>query len=76
MPIRIKTDLEFGDTFYVKTDAEQLPHQLVGVIFLPGNQLKFMLSYFGDVCSVWDFEASKEPDQSKQLDFDKKPDDD
>jgi len=75
MPIKIKTDLEFGDTFYVKTDVEQLPHQLVGVIFLPGNQLKFMLSYYGDVCSVWDFEATKEPDQNKTLNMKEKDDD-
>lgn len=71
MPIKIKTDIDFGDTFYVKTDIEQLPHQLVGVVFLPGNQIKFMLSFFGDTCTVWDFETTREPDQQKLLDLKK-----
>jgi len=69
MPIRIKTDLEFGDTFYIKTDTDQFPHQLIGVIFMPGNQCKFILSYYGEVVEVWDFEATKEPDKTKQTDI-------
>lgn len=63
--IKIKTDLEFGDVFYLKNDPEQMEHVLVGVLFLPGNQLKFQLSYMGDVCTVWDFETSKDRDMTK-----------
>jgi hypothetical protein len=72
--IKVKTDLEFGDVFYLKNDTEQLEHLLVGVIFLPGNQIKFLLSYLGEVCEVWDFEASKDRDDSKVLNFEPKED--
>lgn len=65
MPIRIKTDLEFGQVFYLKTDPAQLRHQLAGVVFLPGNQLKFRLAHNGsEEVEVWDFECSSERDES------------
>lgn len=62
MGIKVKTDLEWGHEFYLKTDPEQFKHLLVGVILLPGNQLKFMLSYQGDISTVFDFECTSEPD--------------
>lgn len=67
MPIRIKTDLEFGDIFYIKSDPEQLEHALVGVVFLPGNAIRFRLSYLGEEYEVYDFETSKEKDTLKTL---------
>jgi hypothetical protein len=71
MPIKIKTDLEFGSTWFLKSDPEQLPHLLVGIIIKPGNIFKFQLSYMGDVCAVYDFEATDEPDREKLLNLDK-----
>lgn len=60
MPIKIKTDLEFGQTWYIKNDPDQFEHKLVGIIILPGNQFKFRLSYLGDQTEVYDFECSTE----------------
>lgn len=71
MPIKIKTDLEFGQSIYLKNDCEQLEHSLVSVIVLPGNAVKFRLSYQGDICEVYDFEASTEIDKVKMLSSDK-----
>jgi len=64
MPISIKTDLEWGEIFYIKTDPEQIPGMLVGIVYLPGKVLKFRLSYEGEVFEVYDFEVSKEKDNS------------
>lgn len=60
MGIKVKTDLEWGQEFYLKSDPEQFKHLLVGVILLPGNQIQFMLSYSGDIVTVYDFECSNE----------------
>lgn len=60
MPIRIKTDLNFGDTFYIKNDPDQFEYILVGVIVTPGNQMKFRLSLLGDLVEVFDYECSKD----------------
>lgn len=70
MGIKVKTDLEWGQAFYLKTDPEQFKHLLVGVTLLPGNQLKFMLSYQGDVSTVFDFECTAEPDYPPSLKLD------
>lgn len=69
MPIKIKTDLEFGQTWYLKDDPEQLPHRLVRVIIEPPMQFKFVLSYLGERYEVFDFECSLERDESKLLDY-------
>lgn len=70
MPIRVKTDLEWGDIFYIKTDTNQAEGALVGIVYLPGGALKFRLSFEGEVFEVYDFEASKERDQLKILNRD------
>ncbi len=72
--ISIKTDLEFGDVFYLKNDPDQLEHLLVSVIVYPGKQFKFRLSYMGEICEVWDFECSKTRDTNKVLDVSPKDD--
>lgn len=60
MPIRIKTDLDWGMIFYLKNDVDQLPHLLIGIIVTPPNQFKFRLSHLGEICEVYDFEVSSE----------------
>lgn len=69
MPIRIKTDLEWGQSFYVKNDPDQYEHKLVGIVIVPPNQLKFRLSYLGDVFELFDFECSTTKDINKTLDI-------
>lgn len=76
MPIRIKTDLEFGQTIYIKTDCLQTEHSLVGVIVLPGNVMKFILSDEGDTKELYDFECSPEIDVLKKLNSSDKEEDD
>lgn len=65
MPIKIKTDLEFGQVMYLKADEDQFEHRLTAVILMPGNQFKFRLSYNGEETEVWDFEVSTEKDELK-----------
>lgn len=72
MAIRIKTDLFFGQTWYIKNDPDQLPHALVRVIIDPPMQFKFRLSYLGDIVEVYDFECSLEPDDTKRLSYEDK----
>lgn len=67
MPISIKTDLEFGDTFYLKDDPFQQEHSLIAVVFCPGKTVKFRLSLCGEIMEVYDFEASKDRDEAKAL---------
>ena len=74
MPISVKTDLEWGDVFYIKTDPCQQAGTLVGIVYLPGKQMKFRISYEGEVFEVYDFEVSKEKDVLK-LYGDKEKDD-
>ena len=62
MPISVKTDLDWGDIFYIKTDPEQIPAMLVGLVYLPGKAMKFRLSFEGEIFEVYDFEVSKERD--------------
>lgn len=61
MPIRIKTDLNFGDIWYCRSDPDQLPHILTGVVILPGNEIMFKLSYMGDTIELFSFECTQEP---------------
>jgi len=68
MPIRIKTDLDFGQVFYVKNDPDQFEYILVGIKILPSNQIKFILSLMGEECEVYDFECSTDPDKLKLID--------
>lgn len=63
MPISIKTDLEWGSTWYIKNDPEQLPHLLVGVIIQPSKQFKLIISYMGDTVELYDFEVTNERDE-------------
>lgn len=60
MPIKIKTDLEFGQTVYLKIDPQQEPYTLVAVKVMPGNQLKFVLAAYDAEMEVWDFQISTE----------------
>lgn len=65
MPIKVKTDLEYGDQYYVRTDCEQLPHSLVGLELRPAadpakNVVKFILDCYGEEVRVFDFDCKSE----------------
>ena len=66
--IKYKTsEYTFGDVVYLRTDPKQLPHILVRVALQSSYKEedmavpKFIISYMGDECEVWDFEVTKEP---------------
>jgi hypothetical protein len=67
MPIKIKTDLNFGQVIYIKNDPYQSEHILTGVKVLPQNQIKFILSYLGDEVEIYDFECSTDRDDEKYM---------
>lgn len=66
MPIKIKTDLEFGDVWYLKNDPYQSEYLLIGVVIRPGAVL-FLLDFLGEQIEVYDFECSKERDELKVI---------
>lgn len=61
MPIRIKTDLEFGQSVYVKNDPEQLEHHLIAIKIMPPNQLVLVIDYLGSVFEFYDFQCTPTP---------------
>jgi len=67
MGISIKTDLEWGQCLYIKTDPIQLERQLTGVTLRPGKGILLTLSYMGEEVEVYDFEMTTEPDKLKQI---------
>jgi hypothetical protein len=67
--INVKTDLQWGDTWYIKSDEYQYGYALVGLVLLPGKQLRFRLSYCGEIFEVFDFECSQERDEEKASRF-------
>lgn len=51
---------DWGNTLYIKTDAEQKPRQLTAVLANPGGRVQYQLSC-GTVSSWhYDFELSEE----------------
>ena len=64
---KIKTDLEFGQTLYLKSDPYQHEYKLVRVIVDPPNQIKMGLSFLGEIAEVFDFEISTERDDLKYM---------
>lgn len=69
MPVKVKTDLEFGQPMFIKVDPAQIEHQLVRVIIEPSNQVKFGLSHLGDTIELYDFECSTERDELKYIEW-------
>lgn len=72
MPISVRTDLEYGDIWFIKNDPEQREFQLVGLQIRYGgkegkNQIAFILDYMGEEYIVYDFQCSKEKDVMKTI---------
>lgn len=69
--INYKSDLKWGDIFYLKCDEDQYEHCLVGINLTPGKP-KLVLSFFGDTVEVYECETTRVPDKNKQLGIDGK----
>lgn len=70
MPISIKTDLEYGESWYIRNDPDQREMHLVGISIRQGgkegkNQILFILDYMGDEFTVYDFQCSRTRDTEK-----------
>jgi len=61
----IDVPYEFGQMFYVKTDAGQFERQLVGVHIVPSGIL-FELAFGERTSKHYEFELSLEPDSVKR----------
>lgn len=71
MPISLKTNLNYGDSWYIKNDPDQFEHHLVGIQVRPGgkdglNVVQFILDYMGEECIVHDFQCSTTKDLAKE----------
>lgn len=55
--MRIRTKYDFGDTVYLKTDGDQSPRMVTGVILSPG-QVMYELSQGVSNSRYYDFEIS------------------
>ena len=73
--MRFKCPYEYGDILYLKNDPDQTPHEVVGFIFRPGDQLILELSYLGQIVEVYPFQTSGEIDKILAMGI-KKPDED
>ena len=67
MAIKIKIDLDFGQTLYLKADPYQHEYKLVRVIVDPNNQIKFGVSFLGEIAEVFDFEISTARNDDKYM---------
>lgn len=72
IPIRVRTDLFFGQKFWIENEEEQNEHRLVGLEIRPGETegqlvIKYILDYCGDEYIVYDFLCSNSPDQLKKI---------
>jgi hypothetical protein len=66
MSIRYKTDMEWFQMVYLKTDAEQEPWQLVGILITPNGQT-FTLANKGETIDVYDGEFTTEVNTELKL---------
>lgn len=62
-PILVKLLFAFGETVFIKTDPEQLPHQIVSIKVEPGISVLYALQGCKEVSWHYDFEISTERDE-------------
>jgi len=51
---------QIGDQVYRKTDEEQAPVFISGIIFRPGNAVVYLVKCYGDESEYYDFELSRD----------------
>lgn len=65
--MKLKTEYDIEDIVYIKSDPDQLPHTVIGIIIKPGA-VQYELSYQGEVCILYNFELSKVKDPLADVD--------
>ena len=63
---KVEVPFQFGETAYIKHDIEQLPRMVTG-LSLRSNGWVIELSQGLDVSSHWEFEVSRDENQSVKL---------
>ncbi len=64
--ITVKSEHQIGDIVYLRTDAEQSPHIVVGIVIISSG-LMFDLKTGAKVSTHYDYEITKDKDQSMVL---------
>lgn len=59
--MKINTTYNLGDILYHKTDPEQLPGIVVGIVINPGS-ISYILSFAGEESEHFELELSEEMD--------------
>ena len=72
--MKITVPYAFGDIVYLKTDEEQLPHEIVGVVIRPGCTL-LEISRMGEDMMIYDFQITTERDLVKKFTSDQNVED-
>lgn len=66
MPIRYKSEIDWFEIVYLKTDLEQNPWTLVGVLLSPNGPM-FTISKEGETIDVYDGEFTREVNKELRL---------
>lgn len=66
MPIRYKSDIDWFEIVYLKTDLEQNPWTLVGVLLSPNGPM-FTISREGETIDVYEGEFTREVNKELRL---------
>lgn len=65
--MRLKIPWEFGDIVYIAVDPEQIPHEVVGIIYRPGDQLLLEIAFIDEKYIVHPFQVSREKNDNAHL---------
>ena len=60
MTTLIHHEFTFGDIVYCRSDPEQSPMQVYGIVSYPGNSVLYKCSSKGNSAEFYEFELSKE----------------
>lgn len=63
----IDNKFELGETVYLKTDTEQCPRMVITIAVRPSNALAYSLSCGTDSSIHYDFEMTREPDNTMKV---------
>lgn len=58
--MEIKTTYKFWDVVYIKTDVEQLPGMVIGMVVIPKN-IRYIVNRCGDETTHYEQELSTYP---------------
>lgn len=63
---------DIGEFVYIRTDMEQIRRQVIGIMVMPNNCIKYQLSIGSGADWCYELEISRDIDMSIRLGIDKK----